>query len=40
MVLGVGDGVANHNPKFNLNEEALINGVKAQVQTILDYLNN
>ena len=40
IVLGVGDGVANHNPKFNLNENSLINGVKAQVQTILDYLNN
>lgn len=40
MVLGVGNGVANHNPKFNLDEKALNNGVKAQVQTILDYLSN
>lgn len=40
MVLGVGEGVANHNPKFNLDENALSNGVKAQIQTILDYLNN
>ena len=40
LVLGVGNGVANHNPKFNLDEKALSNGVKAQVQTILDYLGN
>lgn len=39
LVLGVGDGVANHNPKFNLDEDALLNGVKAQVQIILDFLN-
>lgn len=39
LVLGVGDGVANHNPKFNLDEKALKNGVVAQVQIILDYLN-
>ncbi|MBD0288465.1 MAG: amidohydrolase [Flavisolibacter sp.] len=36
--LGVGPGVANHNPKFNLDESALANGVKAQVQIILDFL--
>lgn len=40
LVLGVGNGVANHNPKFNLDEKALVNGVKAQVQVVLDYLNN
>lgn len=40
LVLGVGEGVANHNPKFNLDEKALLNGVKAQVQIILDHLNN
>lgn len=40
LILGVGDGVANHNPKFNPDENALVNGVKAQVQTILDFLNN
>ncbi|MES3018672.1 MAG: amidohydrolase [Bacteroidota bacterium] len=40
MILGVGDGVANHNPKFNIDENALSNGVKAEVQIILDYLNN
>lgn len=39
MVLGVGDGAANHSPKFNLDESALINGTKAEVQIILDYLN-
>lgn len=39
ITLGVGDGPANHNPGFNLNEDALENGVKAQVQIILDYLN-
>lgn len=39
MVLGVGDGAANHSPKFNPDESALANGVKAEVQIILDYLN-
>lgn len=39
MVLGVGDGAANHNPKFNPDESAFINGVKTEVQIILDYLN-
>lgn len=39
LTLGVGDGVANHNPKFNIDEKALQNGVKTQVQIILDYLN-
>jgi metal-dependent amidase/aminoacylase/carboxypeptidase family protein len=36
--LGVGPGVANHNPKFNPDESALANGVKVQVQLILDFL--
>lgn len=40
IVLGVGDGVANHNPKFTLDEKALKNGVITQVQIILDYLNS
>lgn len=40
MILGVGEGVANHNPKFNIAEKSLINGVKTEVQVILDYLNN
>nr|WP_317631981.1 hypothetical protein [uncultured Flavobacterium sp.] len=39
LVLGLGNGVANHNPKFNPDEKALKNGVIAQVQIILDYLN-
>lgn len=38
MVLGVGDGAANHSPKFNPDERALANGVRAEVQIILDYL--
>ncbi|QMU31498.1 amidohydrolase [Adhaeribacter radiodurans] len=40
ITLGIGEGAANHNPKFNVDESALQNGVKAQVQIILDYLNN
>lgn len=40
MVLGVGNGVANHNPAFNLDESALKNGVRTEVQIILDYLNS
>ncbi len=36
--LGVGPGVANHNPKFNPDESALANGVKVEVQLILDFL--
>jgi amidohydrolase len=39
MTLGIGEGAANHNPKFTVDESALQNGVKAQVQIILDYLN-
>jgi amidohydrolase len=39
MILGVGPGAANHSPKFNLDEAALANGVKAEVQIILDYLD-
>ena len=40
VILGVGKGEANHNPKFTVDEKALPNGVKTQVQIILDYLNN
>ncbi|NLE33572.1 MAG: amidohydrolase [Bacteroidales bacterium] len=36
--LSTGPGVANHHPAFNPDESALINGVKAEVQIILDYL--
>jgi amidohydrolase len=37
--LGAGPGPANHSPKFNLDESSLTNGVKAQVQIIVDCLN-
>ncbi|RYE53404.1 MAG: amidohydrolase [Sphingobacteriales bacterium] len=40
LTLGIGNGVANHNPKFNIDEKALLAGVKTQVQIIFDYLNN
>ncbi|MBD0395936.1 MAG: hypothetical protein ICV52_19365 [Microcoleus sp. C1-bin4] len=33
--LGVGPGVANHNPKFNLDELALANGVKHRCKSSL-----
>ncbi len=36
--LSTGPGVANHHPAFNPDESAFINGVKAEVQIILDYL--
>jgi len=39
LTLGVGNGPANHTPKFNIDEKALLNGVKTQVQIILDFLN-
>ncbi|MHC2993383.1 peptidase M20 [Pontibacter sp. HJ8] len=39
VTLGIGEGAANHNPKFTVDESALQNGVKTQVQIILDYLN-
>lgn len=39
LTLGIGAGVANHNPKFNVDENALTDGVKVQVRIILDYLN-
>lgn len=38
MLLGVGNGPANHNPKFNPDEKAFINGVKTEVRIVLDYL--
>lgn len=37
-LLGAGPGATNHNPRFNFDESILSNGVKAQVQIILDYL--
>ncbi|BDX37014.1 N-acyl-L-amino acid amidohydrolase [Tenuifilaceae bacterium CYCD] len=39
LILGVGSGGANHNPAFNIDESALVNGVKTEVQIILDYLS-
>lgn len=44
MFMGVGTkeegyGFSNHNPKFNIIEDILIKGVKAEVQIALDYLN-
>lgn len=38
LLLGVGDGPANHNPKFNPDEKAFIDGVKTEVRIVLDYL--
>ena len=38
FTLGIGPGVANHNPKFNPDESAFNNGVRVEVQVILDYL--
>lgn len=40
FVLGVGEGPANHSSKFNLDEKALSNGVKTEVQIIMDYLKS
>lgn len=33
-----GCGFANHNPKFKIQEAAMINGVKTEVQTVLNFL--
>ena len=38
MALGAGPGPANHSPYFNPDEGAMVNGVKAQVRILLDYL--
>jgi metal-dependent amidase/aminoacylase/carboxypeptidase family protein len=38
MALGAGPGPANHSPFFDPDEAAMANGVKAQVQILLDYL--
>lgn len=40
IVLGVGPGPANHSSQFNLDENALGDGVKVEVQIIKDYLNH
>lgn len=39
ILLGAGSGPMNHNPGFNIDESSLINGIKTQIQIILDYLN-
>jgi amidohydrolase len=38
MILGIGPGAVNHNPRFNPDETALPCGVKVQTRIILDYL--
>ncbi len=38
LALGAGPGPANHSPYFAPDEDAMVNGVKAQVQILLDYL--
>jgi amidohydrolase len=38
LALGAGPGPANHSPYFDPDESAMANGVKAQVQILLDYL--
>lgn len=39
MIVGCGDGPANHNPGFKADDSALLNGVKTEVRIILDYLD-
>lgn len=38
LSLGAGPGPANHSPRFDPDERAMANGVRAQVQILLDYL--
>ena len=38
LTLGTGPGFMNHHPKFSPDESSMINGIKVQVQVILDYL--
>jgi amidohydrolase len=40
LSLSTGPGVANHHPAFNPDESSFINGVKAEVQIILDFLDS
>lgn len=40
MTIGSGDGPANHNPGFKADDRAILNGIKAEVRIILDYLNS
>lgn len=39
MTIGSGDGPANHNPGFKADDGAILNGIRTEVQVILDYLN-
>jgi amidohydrolase len=39
LTLGSGPGFTNHHPAFNPDESSFINGVKVEVQVILDYLD-
>lgn len=39
ITVGSGDGPANHNPGFKADDGAISNGIKTEVQMILDYLN-
>jgi amidohydrolase len=39
LSLGSGPGFTNHHPSFNPDESSFINGVKVEVQVILDYLD-
>ncbi|MGE9616886.1 MAG: M20 metallopeptidase family protein [Solitalea-like symbiont of Acarus siro] len=38
LILTSGQGPINHNAKFNPSEDAFVNGIKTQVQILLDYL--
>lgn len=39
ITVGSGDGPANHNPGFKADDGAISNGIKTEVQMILNYLN-
>lgn len=39
MTISSGDGPANHNPGFKADDGAILNGIRTEVQVILDYLN-
>lgn len=39
ITVGSGDGPANHNPGFKADDGAILNGIRTEVQIILNYLN-
>lgn len=39
ITVGSGDGPANHHPGFKADDGAIYNGIKTEVQMILNYLN-